>query len=448
MDRFDAYVDANWDRLVGQLQDYCRHPCITGQGVGVRETAEATAALLRDLGAEARLIQTAGAPVVYGEIGAGPRTLLIYDHYDVQPPEPLELWESDPFAAEIRDGKVFARGVADNRGDAMARMQAIAAYRAAVGELPIKVKFVIEGEEEIGSPSLPAFVEEQRELLRADGCLWETGSLDEQGRFIVSLGLKGVVHLELREQAANVDLHSSLATIVPNAPWRLTWALASLKSPDDEITIDGLMGHVAKPTPEQLAQLAQLPFEEETMKAELRIPSFIRGLSGVELLQKHLYEPTCTIQGLLSGYTGPGLKAVSPHEAMAKLEFRLVPNLEPDLVLRLLRDHLDRRGFQDIEIVVHAKLSPAQAPADAPIVRAAIAAAEQVYGAAPVVYPRVAASGPMSYFSAGLGLPVVAAGGLVWHDARIHAPNESVRLADYKAGIRYIGRLIEDFATA
>ncbi len=445
---FDAYVNANRDRLIRALQDYCRHPCITGQGIGVRETAEATAGILEQLGAETRLIETDGAPVVYGEIGTGPRTLLVYNHYDVQPPEPLDLWESDPFAAEIRNDKLFARGVADNRGDIVARVHAIEAYRAAVGELPLKIKFIVEGEEEIGSPSLPAFVERHRDLLAADGCLWETGSLDEQDRFVVALGLKGVLHLELRAVAANVDLHSSLATIVPNAAWRLVWALASLKTPDDRITVDGLMDHVFVPAEADLDRLRGIPFDEQRMKAELGIASFNRDLSGLDLLKKHLYEPTCTIQGQLSGYTGAGLKAVSPHEAMAKVEFRLVPNLEPELVLRLLREHLDRRGFEEIKIEVFARLHPAQAPPDAPIVQSAISAAEEVYGAPPVVYPLMAGSGPMSYFSAGLGLPVVAAGGLIWHDARIHAPNESIRLADYVAGVRYVGRLIERFAAA
>jgi acetylornithine deacetylase/succinyl-diaminopimelate desuccinylase-like protein len=329
---FDAHVEENKDRFIEELRDYCRTPCITGQGVGVRESADLTAAVLQGHGIPSRVLETDGAPVVYGETGSGEKTLLIYDHYDVQPPEPLELWESEPFAAEVRDGKIFARGVADNRGDAMARAQAIQTYREAIGELPVKVKFLIEGEEEIGSPSLPAFVERNRELLQADGCLWEAGSRDEVDRVLIALGLKGVLHCELRVSAAKVDLHSSLATIVPNAAWRLTWALASLKSPDDEILVDGLMDHVFEPTPQQIDLLRGIPFAEEKMKEDLGIPAFNQELTGIDLLRKHLYEPTCTIQGLASGYSGVGLKAVSPCEAMAKVEFRLVPNLEPDLV--------------------------------------------------------------------------------------------------------------------
>lgn len=445
---FDAHVDEHLDGFLERLRAYCRYPCMTGQGIGIRDTAEATAAVLRGIGAETRILETGGAPVVYGEIGSGERTLLFYNHYDVQPPEPLDLWESGPFDAEIRDGKIFARGVSDNRGDVMARVQAIETYRATRGDLPLKIKFLIEGEEEIGSPNLQAFVRQHRDLLQADGCVWEGSGRDEQRRSVLCLGLKGVVHLELRLKEAKVDLHSSLATIVPNAAWRLLWALSTLKTPDDRITVDGLMDHVFTPTAEQIAQLRAIPFEEERMKRDLEIESFNRGLTGLDLLRKHLYEPTCTIQGLLSGYTGVGLKAVSPCEAMAKIEFRLVPNLEPELVIRLLREHLDRRGFADIEIISHAELSPAQASPSAEIARAAIGATAEIDGAEPIVYPWMAGSGPMSFFSADLGLPVVGAGSLWWHDARAHAPNESIRIADYQDGIRLIGRLVDRFAAA
>lgn len=446
---FKRDVDQHRGEYLQALKDYCKLPCITGQGIGVAESAKATAEILRGIGCRnVQILDTEGAPVVYGEIGQGSPTLLIYNHYDVQPPEPLDAWESDPFASAERDGKIYARGISDNRGDVMARTQAIASYRRVNGELPLTIKFVIEGEEEIGSPSLPGFIDSHRDLLRADGCLWEGGALDESDHFVISLGLKGVLHGELRVKSSRTDMHSSWATVVPSAPWRLTWALASLKDPDDRITIDGLMDHVRQPPADELAMLERIPFDEAAMKQDLEIPAFIRNLSGLDLLKKHLYEPTCTIQGLLSGYTGQGLKAVLPNEAMGKIEFRLVPDLEPDLVLDLLRKHLDARGFQDMEIVTHAKLSPAKAPADAPVVKAAIAAARANYGKDPIVYPVMAASGPMSYFSAGLGVPVVTGGGLWWHDARAHAPNESIRIEDYFNGISWAGRLFEEFGAA
>ena len=443
--QFDAVVDRGAGASIKRLRAYCTQPCITGQGIGVRETAELTASLIEQIGAATQIIETGGAPVVYGEIGSGPRTLLIYDHYDVQPADPLDLWVSAPFAAQLRDGKVFARGVADNRGDIMARIQAIETYRSTIGELPIKIKFLIEGEEEIGSPNLPDFVANNRELLAADGCLWEAGSRNEEDRALIALGLKGVLHLELRVTAANVDLHSSLATIVPNASWRLVWALASLKNEDDVITVDGLKDQVFTPSEQQINMLGDIPIAEERMKADLGIAAFNRSLTGIELLKKHLYEPTCTIQGITTGYGGSGLKAVSPCRATAKIEFRLVPNLEPERVLQLLKAHLERRGYGDIEIIVHAALNPAASDPDSAVARAAVRAAA-VEEQPPLVYPLMAGSGPMSYFSAGLEMPVVSCGGISWHDCRAHAPNESVRVVDYIRGIKFIGRFIDEFA--
>jgi acetylornithine deacetylase/succinyl-diaminopimelate desuccinylase-like protein len=445
---FERYVDQHFDEFVQQLRDYCKHPCMTGQGIGVRETAEATAEVLRGLGANTQILKTGGAPVVFGEIGSGDRTLLFYNHYDVQPPEPLDLWESGPFDAEVRDGKVYARGVSDNRGDVMARVQAVQSYLATKGKLPVKVKFIVEGEEEIGSPSLQAFVRANRDLLACDGCIWEGAGRDQQDRSVLCLGLKGVVHLELRLKEAKVDLHSSLATIVPNAAWRMVWALSTLKSPDDKITVDGLMNRVFVPTEQQLDLLRAIPFEEEQLRKDLEIEAFNQNLTGLALLRKHLYEPTCTIQGLVSGYSGIGLKAVSPCEAIAKIEFRLVPNLEPDVVIRLLREHLDRRGFEEIEIITHAALGNAQASPEEKIAVAAVEASEEVDRKQPVVYPWMAGSGPMSFFRVDLDVPVVGAGSLWWHDARAHAPNESIRIADYRRGISLIGALIDRFAAA
>jgi acetylornithine deacetylase/succinyl-diaminopimelate desuccinylase-like protein len=446
VDKFNAYVDANAGRFIAELQEVCRQPSISAQNVGLEETARMVLERLRQVGAEARLLQVEGAPpVVYGELGQGPRTLLIYNHYDVQPPEPLELWESDPFDPQIRQGAIYARGVADNKGNLMARLQAIEAWQATQGELPLRVKFVYEGEEEVGSPHLARFVAEHRGLLEgADGCLWESGYKDIAGRPVITLGLKGIMYVELRARGAARDLHSAWATIVPNPAWRLVWALASLKDEEDRITLDGLMDHVAEPTAEDLAMLATIPFEEEKIKADYAIPRFIRGLSGLELLKKHLYEPTCTICGFATGYTGPGSKTVLPHAAMVKVDFRLVPNLTPELVLDLLRQHLDRRGFSDVEIVELGGEHPARSDPQAPIVRAAVEAARAVYGQEPVVYPLMAGSGPMYPLCQGLGIPAVGAG--VGHArSSVHAPNENIRLADYIEGIKYVGELLRLF---
>ena len=453
MDKFQEYVNTSRERFIAELQDFCRQPSVAAQNWGISEMADKVLARLQKLGARARIIPVeGGAPVVYAEIGSAPstgtrRTLLIYNHYDVQPPEPLELWESGPWDAAIRDGKVFARGVADNKGNLMCRIHAVEAYLAAVGALPLKIKFVVEGEEEIGSIHLPRFVKENRALLEgADGCLWEAGYKDVSERPVILCGVKGIVYVELHARGAKRDLHSAMAAIVTDPAWRLTWALATLKDADDNILVDDLVKHVRAPTDAEMDALKTIPFDEEQFKADLNIPSFIRNLTGIELLKKYLYEPTCTICGLYSGYVGAGSKTVLPNHAFAKIDFRLVPNLSPDLVVDLLKQHLARRGFADIEVeLTETGEEVARSPLDSMIVRAAIDAAKNVYNRAPIVYPTMAGSGPMYPLCQALGIPAVSAG-CGWHDSRGHAPNENIRLADYFEGMAFVRELMDRFA--
>ena len=448
MEEFNTYVEDNAERFIEELKGFCRQPSIAAQGIDLDEMAELVRARMQRLGADVRLMPLVGGPpVIYGELGEGERTLLIYNHYDVQPPDPLDEWVSEPFDPQVREGKMYARGVADNKGDLLARLQAVEAYQATLGRLPLKLKWIIEGEEEVGSPHLTAFAAEHAELLPADGCIWEAGSKDMKERPTITLGVKGIMYLELRAHGARSDLHSSLATIVPNPAWRLVWALSTLKDENDNILVDGLMDYVAEPTDAEMAMLAAVPFEDELMRADLHIPQFVRGLTGIEALKKHLYEPTCTICGLRSGYIDQGTKTVLPSTAMVKLDFRLVPNLEPDLIADLLRRHLDRRGFTDIEVVPAHGEHPAKAPPDAPIVKAAIAAAEAVYRQSPVVVPLMAGSGPMYPLTQAFGTPAFSAG--VGHaKSNAHGPNESIRLDDYFEGIRFIGELIRRFGAS
>lgn len=448
MEDFHAYVDENGDRFLDQLKKLCSQPSIAAQGVGTRETANIVLDMLEGIGADARLIEVAGAPpVVYGEIGQGKQTLIIYDHYDVQPPEPLDQWESQPFSPEIRKGFLYCRGVADNKGDLASRLQAIEGYQATMGRLPLKIKFVFEGEEEIGSPHLAQFVDENKELLLgADGCLWEGGRVDTSGRPELYLGLKGILYVELRARGASRDMHSSWAPLVPNPAWRLVWALGTLKDENDRLTMDGLMGYVAEPPDEDMELLERIPFDDEEMKEDLELPELLGGVKGIEAVRSLLYSPTCTICGMVAGYTGEGSKTVLPSEARVKLDFRLVPNLEPEVVLELLRKHLDRRGFDDVEIVGFSAEHPAKSSPDAPVARAAIQAATIVYGQEPVVYPSMAGSGPMYPLSTALGIPAVSGLGVGHAQSRIHAPNENIRVEDYFQAVKFTGEFIRVFS--
>ena len=445
MKGFESNVQANQERFLGELQEFCRKPSIIAQGIGIEETAEWVCDRLRRAGFESRVVAVeGGAPVVYGEIGSGDKTLMMYNHYDVQPPEPLELWDSGPFDAEIREGRVWARGVSDNKGPLMARVQAIEAYQQAVGELPIRIKWVIEGEEEIGSPNLGRFVDENREMLEgADACLWEGGGRDRAGRPVISLGMKGIAYLGLSVSGAGSDLHSMNGAIVGNPAWRLIWALASLKDENENISVDGLMDYVAEPTEEEWAFIRRIPFDEEESKRDFGITSFLKGATGPDVVKQLLFDPTCTVCGILTGYNGPGPKTVLPNEATAKVDFRLVPDLNPELVLRLVREHLDRRGFTDVNVELLAQLWPYRSPVEHAWVNASIAVARAVFGAEPVVYPSSAGGGPMYQLCGTFGIPGIAGGGAGNPNGNLHAPNENIYVEDYMRTIRYTGLLID-----
>lgn len=444
MQPFQAYVDANRDRFLDELKAFCAQPSIAATGEGLQEMAGLVHTRLQRLGAVVRRYEVGGSPpILYAELGQGPRTLLVYNHYDVQPPDPLDEWHSPPFEPQVRDGYVYARGVADDKGDLLCRLQAIEAYQEVYGGLPLHLKFLIEGEEEVGSPHLEVFAEQRPDFLEADGCLWETGEKDSAGRFVLTLGVKGICYIELSVRTANTDMHSMWGGIVPNAAWRLVWALNTLKNEADEIQIDGLMDHVRPPTEAERAHLAALPFDEDQMRENSGFSGYVRGLSGVDLLAKHFYEPTCTICGLKSGYIGAGGKTVLPSTAQAKVDVRLVPDLTPELAQDLLRAHLDRRGFHDVEIQCLNGIRPARSAFDSPFVRACAAAARATYGSEPLVYPTSPGSGPL--YTLARETPAVMAG-VANANSRLHAPNENVRLEDYYEGIRFVGELIRELA--
>ena len=444
---FDAYVRAREREYIDELKVLIRQPTVSAQGIGIPETARIVLDRTKNRGgiAAEALSVDGGPPTIVGESGHGDRTLLIYNHYDVQPPDPLDEWETPPFEPTERDGYLYGRGVSDNKGNLLARLQAIEAYSATMGELPLRIRVLYEGEEESGSAHLAAFVSRHGERLRADGCVWEAGYKDAAGRPTISCGLKGIAYIELRARGAKKDAHSSLGTIVPNPAWRLVWALATLKNEAEEITIDGFMDVVRPPTAADRALLEGLPFDEQGMLRIHGISRFVLGLHGYELKKKHFLEPTCTICGMVSGYTGAGSKTVLPAVATAKIDFRLVPDLTPEKVTALLRAHLDRRGFEDIEVVPGHGERPSRWPTDSIAARAAVDACRNAYGSEPVVYPLLAGSGPMAQVCDTLGIPVAGFGSGNAASAN-HAPNENIAVVDYLDHIRAFGRFLHAFA--
>ncbi|MBM3133111.1 MAG: M20/M25/M40 family metallo-hydrolase, partial [Chloroflexi bacterium] len=276
MKQVSDYIDAHWLEALEDLKRYCAQPSISAQRVGIEQTAALTTRLLENYGIPARLLPIEGGnPVAYGELrGDSPYTLLFYNHYDVQPPEPLDLWTTPPFEPTVAEGKLRARGVSDDKGDIVARLLAIKAFLKTRGRLPVSIKFFIEGEEEIGSPHVHAFVEANRALLKSDACFWEGGRVSWDDRPEVILGVKGIVGVELEVREAVRDLHSSLGTIVPNPAWRLVWALGTLKDADENILIEGFYDGVRPPSKDEIAAIEALPSDESELKANLGISAF------------------------------------------------------------------------------------------------------------------------------------------------------------------------------
>ena len=444
----DRWIQDHLEASLAELKALVAIPSIAAQNRAMDEGAAAVAELLRRRGFTVELAEAGGGPpVVLGErAGASDRTLLVYNHYDVQPPEPLELWTSPPFEATLRDGKLYGRGVSDDKGHLTSRLLALDALLAVRGELPCRVKFVVEGEEEVGSVHLPGFVHANRAKLAGDACLWEFGQVDERGVPMQFAGLRGICYVELSVETANTDLHSGLGgSIVPNAAWRLTWALASLKGPDERIRIPGWYDAVRPPTARDRELLAALPDTAPALRERYGIRTFLRGMDGgTDLRVAEVFEPTCTICGLDSGYQGAGSKTVLPAKARAKVDFRLVPDQTPADLLPKLRAHLDAQGFADVQVTFLGGNPAGRTDPDDPFLALVARTAEPVYGVPMQVTPMIGGSGPNHCFLTELNVPVACAG-LGYPDTRAHAPDENLVVAHYVAHARHVARLLDAF---
>jgi len=450
LQRVFQFVDANSKRFIDELAWLVRQPSVSARGEGVQQCAEMTEQMMQKIGLSTRVLpEEGGNPVIYGEVKSkkSKKTLLFYNHYDVQPPEPIEEWAYGPFDGEIHSGKIYGRGVVDNKGNLVSRLKAVEAFIETVGDVPVNVKFVVDGEEEIGSPHLAPVIKRYKSLLSADAAIWEFGGTDRKGRPNVYLGLKGVLSVELKSKCALKDVHSANAPLVPNAAWRLMWALCTLKNEKDNVLIDGFYDNVEPPSPKEIECLKEIPFEEEEEKKELGLQTFLHNFSGQKALKALLYQPTCTINGFLSGYTGPRSKTVLPNKAMAKLDFRLVPRQRPNEILAKLKRHLLKRGFRDIEVVAHGSTEPAKTPFTDKFVRTVVKAAEKVYAKKAVVYPTSGGSGPMHLFRNRLGYPLVSAG-CAQAESNTHAPNENLSIESFIKGTKFMATVLQDFSLA
>lgn len=431
-----AYVEQHRQEFIDRLIDYVRRPSISAHGLGMAEVAEFLVAALQRLGLQAQLMPTAGWPMVLGhrlDVPDAP-TVLLYGHYDVQPPDPLDAWISPPFEPTIRDGRLYARGVGDNKGQHFAQLLALETLLACHGDLPCNVKVLLEGEEEIGSPQMPSFVRDQREALAADLVITADGPVDESGRSRILFGVRGIVEFELRARGANRDLHSgNFGGVAPNPLWTLVHLLGTMKNARGEITIDGFYDNVLPQTELERAALASLPVDEATIKQRLGLASFDQPVER-GFAERLSVWPSFTINGLHGGYGGPGSKTVLPHEAVAKCDMRLVEAQTVEEIYAKVEAHV-RRHAPEVEFVRGHGMDPSKTPLDSPFTAPIQQAVTAAQGAEPLLVPAMGGSLPDYVFTKVLGIPAFVVPYANADEAN-HAPNENLEIERFIMGIK------------
>jgi acetylornithine deacetylase/succinyl-diaminopimelate desuccinylase-like protein len=447
MEALQAHAAAHLTESLSLLDRLIRLPSVAAQGRGLEETAHEVCAVFEEIGGRAEIVRINGAaPAVVAEFaGRSDRTLLFYDHYDVQPAEPLDEWTTPPFEMTVRDGRIYGRGVADNKGDLVSRLAALRALRDTAGGLPCRVLFFVEGEEEIGSVNIAAYIKALRERLAAGGCIWEYGDRDPRERLQILAGMKGICYVQLELTATSHDLHSAYGAIINGAATRLAAAVAGLRDETGRILVPGFYDRVTAPAPGVLAAAHAVPFDVSEWRAYLGVERFIGGRTGQAVPDALLFEPTCTVCGFDGGYAGVGMKTVLPARARAKIDFRLVPEQDPEEIVGLLRAHLDREGFADCTIQPMSREHAFQTDLAHPFVKTVVDAARAVTRREVALLPTSPGTGPMHAVGGPLGVPIVSIGSGYW-GCNAHAPDEHIRLADFQETIPMIAHVLERFA--
>jgi acetylornithine deacetylase/succinyl-diaminopimelate desuccinylase-like protein len=453
MDKVIDFINVNRDRYLEELKALLAIPSISAlpeHAGDVKRCADWCADEMRRIGLQhVRLIDTPGNPVVYGDWleAPGAPTILFYGHYDVQPVDPLELWESPPFEATIRDGEIYARGSADDKGQVFMHFKAVEAHLKQNGRLPVNIKFILEGEEEVGSVNLDDFIRSHKGELGADVVVISDSPMFARGVPSICYGLRGLVYFQLDLRGSNTDLHSgSFGGAVANPAMVLAQVLAQMKDRGGRIKIPGFYDDVVPLQEEERKAWATLPFNEKQYKKDFGIPKLF-GETSYTTLERTWARPTFEVNGLLSGFTGEGAKTVLPAVAMAKVSMRLVPNQSPDTVARLFEEYVRKVRPKTVELKVTRMHGgkPWMTSYDNPFVQAAARAIEKGFGQKPV-FTREGGSIPVvSTFQEELGLPSVLFGvGLP--DENAHAPNEKLDVANFHGGIIASAILYDEIA--
>ncbi|KAF6247718.1 acetylornithine deacetylase [Nitrosopumilus sp. b3] len=442
------HVDSNMENLISDLQMMIRQPSVSAKNEGIEECAILVSKILKKSGINSEILRLKKgvAPLVYGEIKSKQnpsKTLMFYNHYDVQPAEPFDLWDDPPFSGKRKGNKIFGRGATDDKGELITRIKAVDACLKTTGDVPCNIKFLIEGEEETGSAHIEEYLKKYKKKFSCDGVIWEFGYVDSKNRPIIGLGMKGLLFVELSVTESNIDAHSSLAVLIKNPAWQLIEAVKSLRDSDGKILIKDWYKEVAAFSKKDLEIIRNEPFDEKVFKNEFGIKSFLGNKTGMNAKKALVGGATCNIAGFLSGYTGDGAKTVLPGNALVKIDFRLVPKMDPKKQIMRLKNHLKSKGFSDVKMKIYHGEAAARTDSSNPFVSQVKEAADKVFGKS-ILNVSNAGTGPMFPFVDILKAPCISIGS-TYMFSKIHSPNEFARVDLLKKTTKCICLIMQNF---
>ena len=443
------FIDQNKDSLLKDLQTLIHQPSISAKNEGIEECSILVSKILKKSGIKSEILCLGknAAPLVYGEVKSknNPNTtLLFYNHYDVQPVEPLELWDDNPFSGKIIGNKIFGRGASDDKGELITRIKAVESYLKTYGDVPCNIKFVIEGEEENGSENIERYLKKYKKKFSCDGVVWEFGYVDQKNRPIIGLGMKGLLYVELIVNESIRDVHSSFAVIIKNPAWRLVQALNTMRDENGKILIKGWHDDIKPLSKNDIKLIKKEPFDADGFKKEYGVKNFVGNKNALDAKKALVSGVTCNIAGIESGYTGDGAKTVLPGSAKVKIDFRLVPNMDPKKLIKLLHRHLRVNGFSDISINVLNAEAAARTNPNEKIVNTVCESTKKIFGDY-VLNISNAGTGPMHAFTHILSVPCISVGAS-YIFCRMHSPNEFAKIDLLHKTTKNICLLLKNFS--
>ena len=449
MNRIHEYIDQNRDRYVQDLIDIVSKPSIGTDPEQTRLCAEAIRDKMKAMGIPAQILETINNPVIYAELPASREnmpTILFYGHYDVQPARDLDLWDSEPFAPEIRNGRIYGRGVADNKGQFLTQLLAIEAYLKQTGEVPVNVKVILDGEEEIGSKGLADFAAKNKDLLKADLVYTSDGGTQNPEIPTINFGVRGVMNFDLTLETASTDNHSgNKGGVTRNPAWDMVQLLSKMLDENGRVLIPGFYDAVVPMSPKDRELVEALPFRPEQFARDFGVKEIV-ARDKVDYYDKLMFQPTLTINGMFSGYTGAGCKNIIPKSATTKMEVRFAWKQNPETIYRLIEDFVKERNPQVQMCMVEDYMYPSRNNTELPIYEPVIEAVEKIWGAKAVISPVSGGSLPEFIWTGILEQPSI----LIPYanpDEANHAPNENLDLSLFQKGIHTTAEVLHALAS-